>query len=120
MLSSVRRTRHGTTGIPIDARRVGESLRVSGEETDRRIQAVTGQVEAVTGLIREVGMIAARHDEELEDHRRQIRQIYHRLEQYDARFDEHSRRLDEQSAVIRRLLEGLERRWGDGGSPRTG
>ncbi|MBI4572297.1 MAG: hypothetical protein HY713_03300 [candidate division NC10 bacterium] len=106
------------SGVTLEG--LAATLRTFGEETDRRIQTLAGQVESLTGLIREVGLIVARHDDELAEHRGQIRQIYHRLEQYDARFDEHSRRLEEHAVVFRRLLEGLERRWGDGGSGRTG
>jgi predicted RNase H-like nuclease (RuvC/YqgF family) len=107
-----------------------EALAAQGEITDRRIATVAGQVEMVTVLIQDLGRIVVRHEDELVEQRRQIRQILHRLEQHDAWFEEHSRRMeehsrrleeqgrriDEQARIIRQILELWERRWGgDGG-----
>ena len=82
-----------------------------------RVETLAGQIEALTGLIQDIGRMAVRHDEELREHRTQIRQILHRQEQHDARFEEQGRRLDEHAAAIRRLLDLLERRGGDGDRP---
>jgi len=69
-----------------------------------RVETLTGQVEALTGLIRDIGRLQVTHNEELREHRDQIRQILHRLEQNDA--------------AVRRILDLMERRWGgDGGRP---
>jgi chromosome segregation ATPase len=103
------------------------------QETDRKIHSLTGQVEALVGLMREQGLrLTALAEQQTED-RREIRQILHRLEQQDAhlerhdrelqefrlRAEEYDRRLDEHGAYIRRMLDLLERRGGDGGPERV-
>lgn len=87
-----------------------------------RVDDLTGQVEGLVGLMREQGLRLTALAEQQADQQLQIRQILHRLEQQDARFEEHSRRLDEHSrrldehgVYIRRMLDLLERRGGDGG-----
>ncbi|HSB68621.1 MAG TPA: hypothetical protein VLT62_04755 [Candidatus Methylomirabilis sp.] len=92
-----------------------------GALTDRlegltlRIDGLTGQVEGLVGLVREQGLRFTALAEQQAEQQVQIRQILHRLEQHDARFEEHSRRLDEHGLYIRRMLDLLERRGGDGG-----
>jgi chromosome segregation ATPase len=87
-----------------------------------RLDDLTGQVEALVGLVREQGLRLTALAEQQAEQQVQIRQVLHRLEQHDARFEEHSRRLDEHSrrldehgVYIRRMLDLLERRGGDGG-----
>jgi chromosome segregation ATPase len=87
-----------------------------------RLDDLTGQVESLVGLVREQGLRLTSLAEQQAEQQVQIRQILHRLEQHDARFEEHSRRLDEHSrrldehgVYIRRMLDLLERRGGDGG-----
>ena len=106
-----------------------------GALTDRlagltlRVDGLTGQVEGLAGLVREQGLRLTALAEQQAEQQVQIRQILHRLEQHDARFEEHnrrleehsrrldeySRRLDEHGVYIRRMLDLLERRGGDGG-----
>jgi chromosome segregation ATPase len=110
------------------------------QETDRKIHSLTGQVEALVGLMREQGLrLTALAEQQTED-RREIRQILHRLEQQDGRLErqdahlerhdrelqefrrraeEYDRRLDEHGAYIRRMLDLLERRGGNGGPERV-
>ncbi len=83
-----------------------------------RVDGLAGQVEGLVGLVREQGLRITTLAEQQAEQQVQIRQILQRLEQHDARFEEHSRRLDEHSVYIRRLLEVLERRSGDGGPDR--
>jgi DNA anti-recombination protein RmuC len=84
-------------------------------------------------MIRDLGQVVARHHDqlaqqqrEIEEHRQHIRQIFSRMEQGDARFEEmtreyrarmaeHDARFAETSAEIRRILDAIERRGGDGG-----
>ena len=87
-----------------------------------RVEDLTGQVEGLVGLMREHGLRLTALAEQQAEQQVQIRQILHRLEQHDARFEEHSqrleehsRRLDEHGVYIRRMLDLLERRGGDGG-----
>ncbi len=105
--------------------RVGSQI---GALTDRlegltlRVDGLTGQVEGLVGLVREQGLRLTALAEQQAEQQVQVRQILHRLEQHDARFEEHtrrleehSRRLDEHGVYIRRMLDLLERRGGDGG-----
>lgn len=96
------------------------------QETDRKIHPLTGQVEALVGLMREQGLRITQSAERQEEQHRQIWQILHRLEQRDARFEVHDqrfeeilRRLEQHDIYIRRILDDLERRSGDGGPGRT-
>ncbi len=112
--------------------RVGGQLGVLTDRVDRltlRVDDLTGQIEGLVSLMREQGLRFTTLAEQQADQQVQIRQILQRLEQYDARFeehsrrleehsrrmDEHSRRLDEHGVYIRRMLDLLERRGGDGG-----
>jgi chromosome segregation ATPase len=96
-------------GVRFDA--VGARL----DTVTRQIEALQREIAGVAALVRELGQFVLRQvDEraeyrrELEEHRQQIRQIFARMEQHDARFEGMSR-------DIRRILDAMERRGGDGG-----
>ena len=74
-----------------------------------------GQVVTVVGLVRDMSQNAARQAEELVEHRQQIRQILSRMEQHDARFEAVNLEIREMRRDIRRILDAMERRGGDGG-----
>jgi methyl-accepting chemotaxis protein len=74
-----------------------------------------GEIGIVATIVRDLAQVVsrqsddvARHERELEEHRRYIGQIFSRMEQHDARFEAITR-------DIRRILDALERRGGDGG-----
>ncbi len=99
-----------------------DGLTTQVDNLGARVDGLTGQVEGLVGLMREQGIRLTVLAEQQAEQQVQIRQILHRLEQHDARFEEHSRRLDEHSrrldehgVYIRRMLDLLERRGGDGG-----
>ena len=84
-------------------------------EVRTSIQDLRGEIGAVATIVRDLAQVVARHhdqltlhERELEEHRQQIRQTLSRMEQHDARFEEMSRE-------IRRILDAIERRGGDGG-----
>ena len=81
-----------------------------------------GQVVTVVGLVHAMSQNAARQAEELVEHRQQIRQIFSRMEQQDAKIAEQNARIEamileirEMRRDIRRILDAMERRGGDGG-----
>jgi phosphoenolpyruvate carboxylase len=85
-------------------------------------QVVLGQVDEVSARRHELEA----HRHELEEYRQHVRQIFARMEQCDARFEvtnwefrvrmtEHDVRFEAMSQDIRRILDALERRGGDGG-----
>lgn len=131
---------------PLTLEGLAEVLRTHAETTDRRFQAVelqierltrrvddlAGQIEGVVGILRDVGRLATTLADQHVEHRDQVRQILHRLERHDAQFeqiyrrleahddqfDQVYRRLEANDTHIRRILDILERRGGDGGPPR--
>jgi septal ring factor EnvC (AmiA/AmiB activator) len=95
----------------------GTAAQFAEERTERRaqdaqlrsgIEELRREIGTVASLIRDLAQIVARHEDDLAEHREQIRQSYARMEQHDARFEAMSR-------DIRRILDALERRGGDGG-----
>jgi chromosome segregation ATPase len=117
---------------PLTLEGLAEIVRGHAEDTaarfrdvENQIHSVTGQVETLVGLIREQGLRITSLAERQEEPQRQIWQILHRLDQHDARFEVHDqrfeeilRRLDQHDIYIRRMLDLLERRGGDGGPER--
>ena len=84
-------------------------------EVRASIQDLRGEIGTVATLVRDLGQIVLRqvdevaeHRHELDEHRQQIRQIFSRMEQHDARFEAVTRE-------IRRILDAIERRGGNGG-----
>ena len=84
-------------------------------DVGRRIDDLRGEIGTVATLVRDLSQIVLRqvdevaeHRRELDEHRQQIRQIFSRMEQHDARFEAVTR-------DIRRILDAMERRGGDGG-----
>jgi len=102
----------------------GTAAQFAEERAERRAQDVRwraslqdlrGEIGTVATLVRDLGQIVLRqvdevaeHRRELDEHRQQIRQIFSRMEQHDARFEAVTRE-------IRRILDAIERRGGDGG-----
>ena len=78
-------------------------------EVGARIDALHGEIVVVAAIVRDLAQIVARQVDEIGEHRQQIRQIYTRMEQHDGRFET-------LSGDIRRILDAMERRGGDGGS----
>jgi methyl-accepting chemotaxis protein len=105
----------------------GTALQFSGvqrqfSEVGARIDDLRRGNAEVAGMIRELSQIALRqmdevalHRRELGEHREQIRQIFARMEQGDARIEQQNARIEEMSREIRRILDAIERRGGDGG-----
>jgi uncharacterized coiled-coil protein SlyX len=87
-------------------------------EVGRRIDDLRGEIGTVATVVRDLAQIVARQDDEIRDHRHQIRQIYARMEQHDARMAEHDARFEGMARDIRRILDAMERRDGDGGRRR--
>ncbi|MBI4734550.1 MAG: hypothetical protein HY766_00575 [candidate division NC10 bacterium] len=118
---------------PLTLEGLAETLRIQGEATDRRIEALarriddlavqvqslTGQVEGVIGVLRDVGRLTTTLTEQHSEHREQVRQILHRLERHDAQFEQTYHRLEAHDSHIRRILDLLEGRGGDGGLARV-
>jgi len=77
-------------------------------EVGARMDELRREVAGVAGMVRDLSQIVLRQVDEFAEHRRQIQQIYSRMEQHDARFEAMSRE-------IRRILDALEGRGGDGG-----
>lgn len=71
-------------------------------QVGRRIDDLRGEIGIVAGLVRDLAQIVARHDDEINEHRRQIR--------------ESNARIEEMTRDIRRILDAIERRGGNGGS----
>ena len=91
-------------------------------EVRASIQDLRGEIGTVATIVRDLTHIVARHDDELtehrrelEEHRREIRQVYSRMEQQDARIAEQNARIEAMTGEIRRILDTLERRGGNGG-----
>jgi uncharacterized coiled-coil protein SlyX len=78
-------------------------------EVGARMDDLRREVAGVAGMIRDLSGVVLRQADEIAEHRRQIQQIYSRMEQHDARFEAMSR-------DIRRILDAMERRGGDGGA----
>lgn len=116
-------------GLAEALQRHSEATATRFQDVDRQIQSLVGQVEALVSLMREQGLRITQSAERQEEQQRQIWQILQRLEQHDARFQQHDQRfqemlrqlqqhdqrLEEHSVYIRRMLDNLERRGGDGG-----
>jgi len=123
----------------------GTAAQFAEERAERKAQEaqwpagladLRGEIGIVAALVRDLGQIVARHVDELDEHRQQMRQIYARMEQHDARMEqrdarmeqfagrmeqhsarmaEHDARFEEMTGEIRRILDALERRGGDDG-----
>jgi len=79
------------------------------------IQDLRGEIGTVATIVRDLGQIVLRQVDQLEEHRQQIRQIFSRMEQQDGKMAEQNTRIEEIARDIRRILETIERRGGDGG-----
>ncbi|MBI4536590.1 MAG: hypothetical protein HY712_01380 [candidate division NC10 bacterium] len=91
-------------------------------EVRTSIQDLRGEIGTVATLVRDLGQIVLRqvdeiaeHRRELHEHREQIRQIFSRMEQQDVKLAEQNTRIEEMIRDIRRILDAMERRGGDGG-----
>ncbi len=79
------------------------------------IQDLRGEIGTVATLVRDLGQIVLRQVDEVAEHRQHIRQIFSRMEQQDAKTAEQNTRIEEMTRDIRRILDAMERRGGDGG-----
>jgi chromosome segregation ATPase len=98
------------------------TVRTSFDEVGRRIDDLRGEVGVVATVVRDLAQIVARHHDEnaeerraMDEHRRELRQIYTRMEQHDARMAEHDSRFEAMARDIRQILDAMERGGGDGG-----
>ena len=87
-----------------------------------RIDDLRRENAEVAGMVRDLSQIVLRQVDEIaehrrlhEEHRQQIRQTFARMEQSDARIEQQNARIEEISREIRRILDAIERRGGDGG-----
>ena len=78
-------------------------------EVRASIQDLRGEIGTVATLVRELSQIALRQVDEVAEHRQQIRQVFSRMEQHDAE-------IAQTTQEIRRILDTIERRGGNGGS----
>jgi methyl-accepting chemotaxis protein len=106
-----------------------DEVRAQFAEVGLRIDDLRREVAGVAGMVRDLSQIVLRQVEEIaehrrlhEEHRQTIRQIFARMEQHDARNEQHDARMAEHDARfeaisrdIRRILDAMERRGGDGG-----
>lgn len=67
-----------------------------------RIDDLRAEIGVVAGIVRDLAQIVARHDDEIDEHRHQIR--------------ESNAHIEEMTRDIRRILDAIERRSGNGGS----
>ena len=84
-------------------------------EVRASIQDLRGEVGLVATLVRDLSQIVLRQVDEVAEHRQHIRQIFSRMEQQDARFEAVNLEIREMRRDIRRILDAMERRGGDGG-----
>lgn len=96
--------------------------RAQDAELRANIHDLRGEIGIVAAQVRDLAQVTLRQVDELEEHRRELRQIYARMEQHDgrmaemtARMAEHDARFEAMARDIRRILDALERRGGDGG-----
>ncbi len=103
-----------------------EKVRVQFVQIGVQIDELRGGIGTVATVVRDLTQVVARHHDELAEHRSQldeqrqqteefrqyVRQMFSRMEQHDARFEAMTR-------DIRRILDALERRGGDGGRRET-
>ena len=92
-------------------------------EVGARIDDLRREVAGVAGMVRDLSQIVLRQVDEIsehrrlhEEHRQEIRQVFARMEQQDARIAEQNARIEGMTRDIRRILDAMERRGGDGGA----
>lgn len=90
--------------------------RARDDRLRERIEELHREVGAVAVMVRDLAQIVARQINDRDEDRRYIREIFARMEQHDARIAEHDARFEEISRDIRRMLDAIERRGGNGGS----
>jgi chromosome segregation ATPase len=82
-------------------------------EQDARFQArldeLHREIGDVAGMVRDLSQVVARQMDAREEDRQHIRQIFARMEQHDAM-------IAQTTQEIRRILDAIERRGGNGGS----
>lgn len=91
-------------------------------EVGTRIDDLRREVAGVAGMVRDLSQIVLRQVDEIaehrrlhEEHRQEIRRVFARMEQQDARMAEQNARIEGMTRDIRRILDAMERRGGDGG-----
>ncbi|HSB73666.1 MAG TPA: hypothetical protein VLT62_30435 [Candidatus Methylomirabilis sp.] len=111
------------TAGPLTLEGLAQILRNHMDETAARFaelaQIVLRQMEQLEEHRRELAehrREVADQGRQIEEHRQYIRQVFARMEQHDARMAEHDARFEAMTRDIRRILDAMERRGGDGGS----
>ena len=98
-------------------------------EVRTSIRDLSGEIGTVATLVRDLSQIVLRQVDQLAEYRReseeqrqQIRQVFSRMEQQDGKIAEQNARIEvmtleirEMRHDIRRILDAMERRGGDGG-----
>ena len=84
-------------------------------EVGGRIDDLRREVGGVAGMVRDLSQVVLRQVDEIAEHRRQIQQSYSRMEQHDVRSEAMTEEIREMRRDIRRILDAMERRGGDGG-----
>lgn len=78
-------------------------------EVRASFQDLRGEIGTVATLVRDLSQIVLGQVDEVAEHRQQIRQVFSRMEQHDAM-------IAQTTQEIRRILDAIERRGGNGGS----
>jgi len=74
-----------------------------------RLDELHREIGAVAGMVRDLAQVVAQQVDAREEDRQHIRQIFARMEQHDAE-------IAQTTQEIRRILDAIERRGGNGGS----
>ncbi len=81
-----------------------------------RLDELHREIGAVAVMVRDLAQVVARQVDAREEDRQHIRQVFARMEQHDARMADYDARFEEVSRDIRRILDAIERRGGNGDS----
>jgi len=97
-----------------------ERYHAEQREQDTRFQArmdeLHREIGAVASMVRDLAQLSVREMDAREEDRQHIRQIFARMEEYDLRFEAVNLEIREMRTDIRRILNAIERRGGNGGS----
>jgi hypothetical protein len=97
-----------------------ERYHAEQREQDARYQArmdeLHREIGAVAGMVRDLSQISIRHMDEAAEHRRQLEEHRQYIRQIFARMEQHDAVIAQTTLDIRRILDAIERRGGNGGS----
>lgn len=100
----------------VDAGSQFAQLREQDARFQVRLDEVHREIGDVAGMVRDLAQVVARQVDAREEDRQHIRQIFVRMELHDARFEAVNLEIQEMHRDIRRILDAIERRGGNGGS----